>query len=285
MQIPGRGRLLDVQDQVSIGDVLQDPGFDWDYTKFMAKLQSDHSYSNEPTRWIPRDVTVSDRHEQLSCEDLRIVFSEKMIRISTTEYFAPLLMVNPFYSAMIGDQLGMQAFEILFNFLVRPVPNVFTAIRKFKERYFSGHHVVSMYIQLHDESDGTTLSEEYRRLYFDTAAVILNEEAQEPEHDNSAGAMLFVVTDDQPTLLRELQLMRHRAAFGAAGVVAITSISSPMLNPSAQRLSATSLLPIHGYDRELLVTDEAQPFFDAELEPLSELVRVQTELQQLWLLG
>jgi hypothetical protein len=281
----GKAGLLDshavsgITSQAYIGDVLQDPSFEWDYPRFMAKLHSDHAYTSDPTRWIPYTVPVRDYHERFTCEDLALAFEDKqVIRISTLEYFVPLLMVNPFYSAKLADQFGRQPFAVLFNFLVRPLPNIFASIRKFKERYFTGYRVVSMHMQLHDHNDEElSLTPEHRQLFFDTAAMAANDAVQNLGRDPDSGVMLFVVTDDQPTLLHEMKQVGH-AAFGAAGVVAITSMSSPVLNPDTQDYTADvnqqRSLPF----RELL-GGEQRP------DPSSFVAQVHTELQQLWLLG
>lgn len=60
-----------------------------------------------------------------------------------TEHFAPLLTVNQFGSERILEELpSASLFATLNNWLVRPVPTVTEAVRKFKERYFDKNYVI-----------------------------------------------------------------------------------------------------------------------------------------------
>ena len=62
---------------------------------------------------------------------------------SSSSYFMPLIQVNPFYAAQLGGAfdggLGW-AFADLFNFLVRPVPEVLEAIERFKVSQSASSH-------------------------------------------------------------------------------------------------------------------------------------------------
>lgn len=60
-----------------------------------------------------------------------------------TEYFAPLLSVNQFGSSKILKEIPAgDMFAILSNWLLRPVPPVTNAVRRFKERYFEDNYVI-----------------------------------------------------------------------------------------------------------------------------------------------
>lgn len=60
-----------------------------------------------------------------------------------TEYFAPLLSVNQYGSSAVLEEIPSgDLFASLSNWLMRPVPTVTAAVRKFKERYFEDNYVI-----------------------------------------------------------------------------------------------------------------------------------------------
>lgn len=64
-------------------------------------------------------------------------------QITNTEYFAPLLTVNQHASHTVLEEIpSVNTFASLSNWLVRPVPTVTAAVRRFRERYFEDNYVI-----------------------------------------------------------------------------------------------------------------------------------------------
>lgn len=64
-------------------------------------------------------------------------------QITNTEYFAPLLAVNQHASHTVLEEIpSVNTFASLSNWLMRPVPTVTTAVRRFRERYFEDNYVI-----------------------------------------------------------------------------------------------------------------------------------------------
>lgn len=64
-------------------------------------------------------------------------------QIVNTEYFAPLLTVNQHSSNKVLEEIpSADTFANLSNWLLRPVPTVTAAVRRFKERYFEDNYVI-----------------------------------------------------------------------------------------------------------------------------------------------
>lgn len=64
-------------------------------------------------------------------------------QIINTEYFAPILTVNQHSSnKVLGEIPSVDTFASLSNWLMRPVPTVTAAVRRFKERYFEDNYVI-----------------------------------------------------------------------------------------------------------------------------------------------
>lgn len=64
-------------------------------------------------------------------------------QIINSEYFAPILTVNQHSSNKVLEQISsVDTFASLSNWLMRPVPTVTAAVRRFKERYFEDNYVI-----------------------------------------------------------------------------------------------------------------------------------------------
>lgn len=73
-----------------------------------------------------------------------------LLQITNTEYFAPLLTVNQHAShTVLEDIPSVNTFASLSNWLVRPVPTVTAAVRRFRERYFEDNYVIGEYTLKH----------------------------------------------------------------------------------------------------------------------------------------
>ena len=71
-----------------------------------------------------------------------------LLQITNTEYFAPLLTVNQHASHTVLEEIpSVNTFASLSNWLMRPVPTVTTAVRRFRERYFEDNYVIGEYIR------------------------------------------------------------------------------------------------------------------------------------------
>ncbi len=67
-------------------------------------------------------------------------------QITNTEYFAPLLTVNQHAShTVLAEIPSVDTFASLSNWLMRPVPTVTAAVRRFRERYFEENYVIGEY--------------------------------------------------------------------------------------------------------------------------------------------
>ena len=132
--------------RVALGDVLSDPGFSWDYDA-TAKKYTSQKRGKAPTfsYWDPLSSI-----EDLSCKDLKDELGRsgemsKFVKVgsplghdaASRSYYMPFIQVNPNYSEELNLEFegGLSwAFSDLFNFLVRPVPEVLEAIDRFKVR-------------------------------------------------------------------------------------------------------------------------------------------------------
>lgn len=71
------------------------------------------------------------------------VSSSPLSQIINTEYFAPMLTVNQHSSSKVLEEIpSVDTFASLSNWLMRPVPTVTAAVRRFKERYFEDNYVI-----------------------------------------------------------------------------------------------------------------------------------------------
>lgn len=66
-----------------------------------------------------------------------------MSQVTNTEYFVPLLTVNQYSSRTVLEEIpSVDTFASLSNWLMRPVPTVTAAVRRFRERYFEDNYVI-----------------------------------------------------------------------------------------------------------------------------------------------
>lgn len=69
-------------------------------------------------------------------------------QITNTEYFAPLLTVNQYSSHEVLEEIpSVDTFARLSNWLMRPVPTVTAAVRRFRERYFEDNYVIGEHVK------------------------------------------------------------------------------------------------------------------------------------------
>lgn len=72
------------------------------------------------------------------CSDVSL-----LSQIINTQYFAPLLTVNQYASDKVLEEIpSVETFASLSNWLMRPVPTVTAAVRRFNERYFEDNYVI-----------------------------------------------------------------------------------------------------------------------------------------------
>jgi hypothetical protein len=222
--------------RVSLGDVLSDPGFCWGYAATASKYQSQKKKAPALRYWNPLE-----RIEALSCKDLKEALGthsdrDKFIKVgmgaavdSSSSYFMPLIQVNPFYAAQLGGAfdggLGW-AFADLFNFLVRPVPEVLEAIERFKGRYLDGNSVFGLEMSVMPRrgiwAGEGTMPLEMQNMFFTTASHLLTHDDRLSGVDNDdQGVVFLLVTDNQGLVQSRFHELEAADQVKGAGVVAI----------------------------------------------------------------
>ncbi|CAM9371260.1 unnamed protein product [Hapterophycus canaliculatus] len=143
-------------------------------------------------------------------------------QITNTEYFAPLLTVNQHASHTVLEEIpSVKTFASLSNWLVRPVPTVTAAVRRFRERYFEDNYVIVMEMDvLPETSSGSIMSADQQQLFFKEASDA-SYRAKSNLTPDQQGIVVLVVTDDEEALRTRLAAL-GQDSLGAAGVVAIT---------------------------------------------------------------
>lgn len=90
-----------------------------------------------------RSIVHDDFSSLKSQHCVSIVLFVSLSQITNTEYFAPLLTVNQHASHRVLEEIpSVDTFARLSNWLMRPVPTVTTAVRRFRERYFEDNYVI-----------------------------------------------------------------------------------------------------------------------------------------------
>eukprot|EP01119_Soliformovum_irregulare_P004165 TRINITY_DN15180_c0_g1_i1.p1 TRINITY_DN15180_c0_g1~~TRINITY_DN15180_c0_g1_i1.p1 ORF type:complete len:457 (+),score=77.24 TRINITY_DN15180_c0_g1_i1:1-1371(+) len=170
----------------SMSDLLQNPGFDWDFAQHAEHLPY-HCHHRE----IAKDETsqicclVSSLNETLcrtenlfhgveemfQCQDFESS-PEPLIRMRGWDYFVPNMALNPFYRDRLtrifkhGD-----IFRPLARFLIRPLPSIQHQIDKFIADQF-GDHTIGLQIR---EIGINKLNVTQERLFWEAALVSMQE--------------------------------------------------------------------------------------------------------------
>lgn len=158
---------------VDIGDMFTTPGFEWDWEAF---LQANHLHPGEleMEHWDPMA-----HMEEITCSDLALLLEKKkFVKITSQDFFMPLVMVNAHYSQLLETKLGFRmAFADLLNFLLRPSKAVAESIRRFRRRYLDGNIVIGIELSVMPgrgvwEGDGY-MSDAQQNLFFSHASTSL----------------------------------------------------------------------------------------------------------------
>ncbi|CAM9597933.1 unnamed protein product, partial [Choristocarpus tenellus] len=205
----------------SLEELFLDPGFYWSWERFADRWENVFGYPVEDLK--PVNVDIMEMYDSIVCVNLKTSFmkSEQFIKVTNSEYFAPLLMVNQFGSKDVFEQVpAVDMFAHLSNWLMRPVPTVTAAVRRFKERYFEDNYVIGLEMELSSASDLGTMPAAQQQLFFQEASDASHRAASNLG-PNQQGIVVLVVTDDEAALRSRLADL-GQDSLGAAGVVAIT---------------------------------------------------------------
>jgi hypothetical protein len=227
----------------SLEELFLDPGFWWGWERFQQRWVS--QFGRELSEIRVKEVDVMKEYDSLVCGDLtRWLSKDKFVKVTNTEYFAPLLTANPRSSAALFSQVpSTQLFAYLSNWLLRPVPAVMTAVRRFTERYFDNNFVIGVEMSLFQSlSEWGTMPALQQQLFFQEATDATNRASQQLAKDAAAGSstatattttsnksaarrkqsvVVLVVTDDEEVLRARLK-GQAQDTLGAAGIIAIT---------------------------------------------------------------
>lgn len=273
--------------RLDLGDILLEPGFQWKWESFKKEYELHGKTIPKMTKWDPV------RHiDQATCQDLKIVFGDqKFVKITSQQYFMPLLMVNPHYSKTLETALEYpMAFADMFNFLLRPTEKIRDSMERFRLRYLDGNTVVGIELMITPgggqwNGDGF-MPDKQQDLFFTTASTLVK-----PDDDGSNGGVVDDSIDGQ---------FGSDSSYGGS----VSSGSGVGLVPgNAVGRSQTSTSTKNGGVVFLVVTDsqaQVQTNFQ-RLEASDQAVsagivailsaigegkdRLMMELQQLWLLG
>jgi hypothetical protein len=226
--------------RVDLKDVLVEPGLHWDYREIRQKY-------SEKIRTSPSAPVSFDplkNLEALTCHDLKQALGEgnKFVKVSDSRnYFMPLILVNPFYSAQLDFDfeggLGW-VFADMFNFIVRPVQEVTTGIQRFKERYMDGNMVIGLELSIQPGrgswSGDSAMPLLQQNMFFETASQVLEERqsqlAEETSNTNfkslyesEEGVVLMTITDNPVQVQSRVHELESANKVSGAGVVAILS--------------------------------------------------------------
>lgn len=107
-------------------------------------LRRTHHVSPNP--WLRQHITrlqVPSAHVSTIIMTTIGWVSFPLSQIVNTDYFTPLLTVNQHASSKVLEEIpSVDTFASLSNWLLRPVPTVTAAVRRFKERYFEDNYVI-----------------------------------------------------------------------------------------------------------------------------------------------
>jgi hypothetical protein len=226
----------------SLEELFLDPGFWWGWERFQQRWVS--QFGRELSEIRVKEVDVMKEYDSLVCGDLtRWLSRDRFVKVTNSEYFAPLLTANSRSSAALFSQVpSRQLFAYLSNWLLRPVPAVMTAVRRFTERYFDNNYVIGVEMSLFQSlSEWGTMPALQQQLFFQEATDATNRASQQLARDAAAGTstatttttsnksaarrkqsvVVLVVTDDEEVLRARLK-GQAQDTLGAAGIIAIT---------------------------------------------------------------
>lgn len=212
---------------VRLSDLFADPGFAWSWDDFLQKHVDRYG---EPVvhTWDPLESL-----ETLTCSDLQAYLAtHKFVKVTTTKYYLPVLLVNPFYSATLSEALGLTtAFADLINFLLRPSAQVAENVERFRARYLEGNAVVGMQMSVMP-GRGNWAGEDLmpnaqQNLFFTSASELVEAGLVETSSsaDNNRGVVFLMVTDNQAQLQSKFRELDAAENVISAGLVAILGAS------------------------------------------------------------
>ncbi|CAB1099382.1 unnamed protein product [Ectocarpus sp. CCAP 1310/34] len=205
----------------SLEEIFLDPGFFWSWERFEDRWLNYFGYAEEDLGSTVVDVIAN--YNSLVCDNLKNFMGDtQFIKITNTEYFAPLLTVNQHAGRTVLEEIpSVDTFASLSNWLMRPVPTVTAAVRRFRERYFEDNYVIVMEMDvLADTTGGSGMSAAQQQLFFKEASDA-SYRAKGNLTPDQQGVVVLVVTDDEEGLQSRVADL-GQDSLGAAGVVAIT---------------------------------------------------------------
>eukprot|EP00752_Nemacystus_decipiens_P003326 g3077.t1 len=205
----------------SLEETFLDPGFYWSWERFEDRWLNYFGYAEEDL--VHTVVDVVENYNSLVCDDLNMFMEDtQFIKITNTEYFAPLLTVNQHASHTVLEEIpSVDTFASLSNWLMRPVPTVTTAVRRFRERYFEDNYVIVMEMDVLPETSGGSVMPAAQQQLFFREASDASYRARGNLTPEQQGIVVLVVTDDEEGLRTRLADLGQES-LGAAGVFAIT---------------------------------------------------------------
>lgn len=247
----------------SLEDLFVDPGFWWGWDRFTERWVTEFSLPVANLTYV--DVDITAEADALLCSGDLFSWREndRIVRVTTADYFAPILTLSaqrqtplPLVDVPVKD-----TFAYLMNWLLRPVPAVMSAVKKFRERYFDDNYVIGVEISLYESiTEWGTLTLQHEELFFTEASDATyrasnsstGESVVGPGGSRTGGAatsngkdvgggmdgsstnpptstvtspptgiVILVVTDDEEALRARLAIQKNDM-LGAAGIIAIT---------------------------------------------------------------
>ncbi|CAM9438955.1 unnamed protein product [Chrysoparadoxa australica] len=237
------------QAEMTLLDVFQDPGIFWGLDRFKERWEGLFRLDSSVLKW--EDVDVVEDFEKLVCNDLRTYKAEhQFIRVVNNNYYSPLLTTNAYGSFTIQNQIPEgQLFSYLSNWLLRPVPAVMNAVRRFKARYFDNNYVIGLEIDLEDNmSEWGVMPVDQQEKFFMEAS----QESYRVEQGgfSEGGIVVLAVTSNEELLRKRLGALGDNA-LGSTGVIAIKAPSGYGLERVHSELQVMWLL---GYCDTVIVT-------------------------------
>jgi hypothetical protein len=193
-----------------LGDLFQKPGFEWQHNwykglKSKAEIASPeqqfyYAYCRAcPVRTRKEDLTLT--YENLLCEKSAGIEEEgRVVHIRSTQWFAPVLAMNPHLKDSLCSKIGPDIFGTVSRELLRLTPHMKQRVDDFKESSgwtTAGQEIIALQIR---RLEGNGVDESTSDTFLRCAGAISQKE----------NTKYFLATDHIPTRTRFKKLLGDR---------------------------------------------------------------------------
>jgi hypothetical protein len=138
-----------------LNDLFTAP-FEWDAKSEKLKniiwlnnrsMEDDPMFSYHYCRNCPIRRRFPEWDDLLCNEDFGISDKHRVVRVSSTSWFAPVMAHNLFHKKRICEQFGPDFFGTIFRALMKPSPEIEEIIAKVKENFAGASKVISLHLR------------------------------------------------------------------------------------------------------------------------------------------